>query len=64
MKVKIKGKDNLHDVVAWSSQTVEEADKGLFTGTKTLVVPVVIIVLRGTTNVEVHSVQDIEELHR
>jgi hypothetical protein len=65
MKVKIKGIDNLQDVIAWSSQTISSTDKpGMFGTIKDMIVPVVIIVVRGTTKVAVHPVHDIEELHK
>ena len=66
MKVKIKDKDNLHDVVGFSSKSIRVDTVGVFgtTNIDWMVTPVVLIVLRGTTKVEVHPVQDIEELHK
>lgn len=62
MKVKIKNMENLHDVVAWSSEEIVTTES--WYGKTTKIVPVVIIVLRGTKQVKSFPVYEIEELEK
>lgn len=65
MKAKVKGKDNLHDVIGFSQQSIPHEHSGLIT-TKLeyITIPVILIQPRGTLRVEAIPITDIEELHK
>ena len=60
MKVKIKGMENIHNVVAWSCQT--NTNKSFIE--KSEIIPVVIIIVKGTKKVMTIPVSDIEEIEQ
>jgi hypothetical protein len=64
MKVKIKGMDNIHNVIAWSSETrtIEESWSKMLSSKEFKVIPVAIIQIKNTKELKVVSVYDIESI--